>query len=112
MIHEDEIRSRLIEYLAGSVSLSDFARSINSPSWSMFSDGSEQAAINLVAAASLRVSELYDGIINEQQLHAELLALLNNISDAVAISDERVVRVPQLFSARAHWAPEALPASI
>ena len=79
MIQHEDIRERIADLLARKVSLVEFDRSLNRDSWGMFSDGSDQSAINLLASANLLVSELYEGIIEDAQFRQELASMLGHV---------------------------------
>ena len=79
MIQDEEIRALIVDFIAEDVSLADFVRSLESNSWSMFSDGSSQSAVEKVASASLLVSEFYDRIISEREFKSELASLVKNV---------------------------------
>lgn len=79
MIDEVEVRAQIASLIAQKISLATFERWLASKSWGMFSDGSANEAIRLVAAVNLAVSELHDDVIDVREFRRELLSMLGEI---------------------------------
>lgn len=71
MIQENEIRSNLVKYLAGEMSLDDFEDWFAQHSWNMHKD-SNQNAQRLASAIELRLAEHSSGHLSEEQLREQL----------------------------------------
>lgn len=88
MIHEDEIRDRLVGYLAGKESLDDFEDWLVARSWNMHRDSSE-AAQEMVSAIELALAEHSSGHLSRGELRRQLIDILHGSSVAVSVVGPR-----------------------
>lgn len=94
MIRIQELRERLVSYIANEISFAEFEDWLIDRSWDMHKDSAVEAQ-DLVHAVNAAIFKYLDGFINERSLKTELLALVKDQTVDLVVSDAQAPIIRQ-----------------
>jgi hypothetical protein len=100
MIRIQELRERLISYIANEISFADFEDWLIDRSWDMHKDSTVEAQ-ELVHSINASIFKYLDGYINERSLKIELVALLKDQTADLIVSDTQAPIIRQSWRSAA-----------